>query len=331
LGCSGEERDPFMVAPYFQTIMIVNPKSANGATGRRWLGLRRVIETGFGGPFDVVFTEAPLHATELACCYLQRGYQLVVAVGGDGLINEVVNGFFDAGQNLFPEAALGILSVGSGGDFIKSLGWSRDLFTAALRLEGSETRIIDVGKAVFQNLQGETQTRYFLNMADFGAGGAVVERVNRTTKAFGGTLSFLWGILSTLPTYRNKEIRFSINGAKETSAILNNLIVANGKYYGGGLKSAPDAVVDDGLFQFVAVGDVTFPEVLLNLRRFRRGTYLTHPKVRSYVGKSLSAKSIEPVFIDMDGELVGTLPAVFEILPRAIRLKVSKDEGLPRS
>jgi len=309
----------------FRTIMIVNPSSANRSTGRKWPGTRKIIETAFRERFDVVFTEAPLHAIELTRNHLQRGYEMVVAVGGDGLINEVVNGFFEAGQNLFPRAVLGILSVGSGSDFIKTLGWNRDVFRGARRLNGTRTKSVDVGKAGFQDLHGVRQTRYFLNIADFGSGGAVVEKVNRTSKAVGGSLSFLWGILSTLPRYKNKEIRFTIDGGEEMSAILNNLIVANGKYYGGGLRSAPDATIDDGLFQVVAVGDVTFAEVLWNLPRFWRGTHLAHPKVESHIGGCLRATSKDPVFIEMDGELVGKLPAEFKILPRALLLKVSDD------
>jgi len=309
-----------------RTVIIVNPSSANGATGRRWPSIRETIDATLRQPFDVVFTEAPLHATTLTRRYLQEGFEMIVALGGDGLINEVVNGFFEGGQNVFPQAILGILSVGSGGDFIKTLGWDRDLSRGAQRLNGAKTRPVDVGKASYQDLQGTRGTRYFLNIVDFGSGGAVVEKVNRTSKVLGGSLSFLWGILSTLPTYRNKEIRFSVDDGEEKPAILNNLILANGKYYGGGIKAAPDAAIDDGLFQVVAVGNVTFLEVLWNLPRFRKGTHITHPKVESYVGRSLRATSEEQVFIDMDGELVGTLPAAFEILPKAIMLKVGDDD-----
>lgn len=287
--------------------------------------MRKIIEAEFQERFDLVFTRGPLHATELARQHLQRGYEMIIAVGGDGTINEAVNGFFEKGKNLFPQAVLGILSAGSGGDFPKTLGWDRDLSRGARRLRGTRTRTVDVGRATFQNLQGDKETRYFLNVADFGSGGAVVEKVNRTSKVLGGSLSFLWGILSTLLRYKNKEIRFTIDRGEERSAILNNLIVANGKYYGGGLRSAPDAAIDDGLFQFVAIGDVTFPEIVWNLPRFRRGTHLAHPKIESYTGRRLSATSVEPVFIEMDGELVGTLPGAFEVLPGTLLLKVSDD------
>jgi len=246
---SHESKDMVTMLPSFKTVVIVNPRSANGATGRKWPAIRNTIEREFEDRFDVVFTESPLHAIELTRHHLQKGYERIIAVGGDGLINEVVNGFFEEDQNLFPRAVLGILSVGSGGDFIRTMGWERDLSSGARRLNGTQTKSVDVGRAIFHNAQGGKETRYFLNVADFGSGGAVVEKVNRTSKALGGSLSFLWGILSTLPRYKNKEIYFTIDGGEEKPAILNNLIVANGQYYGGGLKPAPDAAIDDGLFQ----------------------------------------------------------------------------------
>lgn len=307
----------------FETVVIVNPRSANGKTGRRWPTIEQTVHKEFGGRFDVVFTEGPLHATTVTRQHLDRGYNLIVAVGGDGLVNEVVNGFFEEGRNLYPEAALGLLPVGSASDFVKSLGWDRDLTGAVRRLNGTQTRRVDVGRATFRDFRGEEETRCFLNVADFGAGGAVVEKVNRTSKILGGALSFLWGILSTLPRYRNTEIHLTMDGGGEVSAMLNNVIVANGKYYGGCIKAAPDASIDDGCFQCVVVEDVTFSEVLWNLPRFLRGDHLTHPKVQSHHGKRLHATSTERVLIEVDGELVGTLPGTFDILPGALRIKVS--------
>jgi YegS/Rv2252/BmrU family lipid kinase len=309
----------------FQTVLIVNPRSANGKTGRRWPTIEGIVHKEFRGRFDVVFTERPLHATTVTRQHLDRGYNLVVAVGGDGLVNEVVNGFFEGGQNLHPEAVLGLLPAGSASDFVKSLGWDRDLPEAVRRLNGTRTSRVDVGRATFRDFQGEKKTRCFLNVADFGAGGAVVEKVNHTSKIFGGALTFLWGILSTLPQYRNTQIHLTMDGGEEVSAMLNNVIVANGKYYGGCIKAAPDASIDDGHFQFVVVGDVTFSEVLWNLPRFLRGTHLTHPKVQSLHGRRLRATSRERVFIETDGELVGTLPGVFDILPGALLIKVSDE------
>jgi len=305
-----------------QTIVIVNPRSANGKTGRRWPAIETMMHREFCRSFDVILTQGPSHATALTRQHLERGYRLVVAVGGDGLVNEVVNGFFEGKQNLYPEAVLGLLPVGSASDFVKSLGWDRDLSRAVRGLNGTQTRSIDVGRATFHGFRGEKRTRYFLNVADFGAGGAVVEKVNRSSRILGGALSFLWGILSTLPRYRNTEIQLAIDGGNEVSAVLNNVIVANGQYYGGCIRAAPDASIDDGRFQFVVVGDVTFAEVLWNLPRFLRGTHLTHPKVQSLHGRRLYATSTERVFIEMDGEIVGTLPGVFDVLPGALLLKV---------
>jgi len=307
----------------FQTVVIVNPRSANGKIGRRWSTIEEIVHAEFHGRFDVVFTEEPLHAMTLTREHLERGYNLVVAVGGDGLVNEVVNGFFEKGKNLYPQAALGLLPVGSASDFVKSLGWNRDLPGAVRRLNGTQTKWVDVGRVTFHDFQGEKKTRLFLNVADFGAGGAVVEKVNRTSKVLGGTLSFLWGILSTLPRYKNTEIHLAMDGGVDVSATLSNVIVANGNYYGGCIRAAPDASIDSGFFQCVVVKDVTFLEVLWNLPRFVRGDHLAHPKVISHHGKWLHATATKRTLLEADGELIGTLPGAFDILPRALRIKVS--------
>ena len=158
-------------------------------------------------------------------------------------------------------------------------------------------------------------------MAEFGVGADVVDRVNRTTKRFGGTVSFTWGILRTIPFYRNKKVFYSIDKAAETEARINNLVVANGRFYGAGLKPAPEAEIDDGLFDISIIGDMGLLESVSNLGKLRDGTYLEHPKVTHQRGTNVSARCPERVLIEADGEVVGKLPATFELLPGAITVR----------
>ena len=303
-----------------KTMLVVNPKSGSGTTGRNWTRISREIERGLGTGFDVKFTERQGHAMPLASEAIKDGYELIVAVGGDGTINEVVNGFFDKGKSLNPNAALAVMSIGTGSDFVKTLEFPTTPFEAAERIGRGKVWAVDLGRCSFTGLDGEQGSRLFINIADFGSGGAVVDKVNRTTKVFGGQISFLWGILTTLPTYKNRLTKYRIDDGPEEEKVLNTFVVANGRFYGGGLKPAPNAELDDGLFDIVSIGDVDFLEAVSSLGKFRKGTYLEIPKVTFSKGKTVVADSEEAQLVEMEGEVVGRLPARFEMLPKAMKL-----------
>jgi YegS/Rv2252/BmrU family lipid kinase len=301
-------------------VLVVNPKSASGTTGRNWEQINQEIRRGLGTDYDVKLTESQGHATTLTSEAIKDGCELIVAVGGDGTINEVVNGFFDKEKPINPNAALAAMSIGTGTDFVKTLEFPTTPFEAAERIRRGKIWAIDLGKCTFTGLDGEQRSRFFINIADFGSGGAVVDKVNRTTKIFGGQISFLWGILTTLPTYKNKLTKYRIDNGPEEEKVLNTFVVANGRYYGGGLKPAPNAQLDDGLFDIVSIGDVGFLEAVSSLGKFRKGTYLEVPKVASYNGKTVVASSEETQLVEMEGEVVGRLPAQFEMFPKAMNI-----------
>ena len=304
-----------------RAFVIVNPKAQNGRAGKEWPELERIIREEYHGEFHAEFTSAPLHAITLAKQALWEGYDLVVALGGDGMVNEVMNGFFENGRAIRPTATLGVLPFATAADFIKTVGIPRDFREAARRLEGGSSRPCDVGLISCESLDRQPVTRYFINVAEFGVGADVVDRVNRTTKWFGGTASFTWGILRTIPFYRNKMVNYSIDKGAATEALMNNLVVANGRFYGAGLKPAPNAEIDDGLFDVSIIGDVGLFESISSLGKLRDGTYLNLPKVTSQRATSISAQCSERVLIEADGEVVGKLPARFELLPSAIRIR----------
>ncbi len=305
-----------------KTALVVNRKSSSGTTGRKWEHIDQEIRRGLGTDYDVKFTERQGHAGSLTSEAIKDGCELIVAVGGDGTINEVVNGFFDREKPLNPNAALAVISIGTGSDFVRTLELPTTPFETSERIRQGRLWAIDLGKCAFTALDGEQQSRLFINIADFGSGGAVVDRVNRTTKVFEGQISFLWGILTTLPTYKNKLTKYRIDGRPEEEKVLNTFVVANGKYYGGGLKPAPNAQLDDGLFDIVSIGDVGFLEAVSSLGKFRKGTYLEIPKVTFSKGKVVTADSEETQLVEMEGEVVGRLPARFEILPKAMKIIV---------
>jgi len=301
-------------------MFVVNPRSANGATGKNWTRIDEEIRRGLGAGYDVRFTDRQGHATLLTSEAIKDGYELVVAVGGDGTINEVVNGFFQKEKPLNRKAAMAVMSIGTGSDFVRTLEFPTTPFEAAERIRSGKVWAVDLGKCSYVGLDGVQGSRFFINIAGFGQEGAVVDKVNRTTKAFGGQISFMWAILTTLLTYKNKLTRYRIDDGAEEEKVLTTFAVANGRFYAGGVKAAPNAQLDDGLFDIVAIGDMGFLEAVSSLGKFRNGTYLEIPKVSSWRGRTVVASSEETQLVEMEGEVVGRLPARFEILPKAMNL-----------
>jgi diacylglycerol kinase (ATP) len=303
-----------------RAFFVVNPAAANGRIRNEWSAILEASRAEYSANLEFALTGGPGDATLIARQALKGGYDVVVSVGGDGTLNEVVNGFFEDERPVNPSASLGVISLGTGSDFIKTLGIPRDLHACLEILKRANIKVIDTVRTVVTSTDGSRKVRYFINVGEFGSGGAVVEKVNRTTKALGGRISFLWGILTTLPRYKNKEITFSVDGGEERTALLNNFVVANGRFYGGGLKPAPEASLDDGLLDIVTMGDFRFREVLFSLGKLREGTHLSNPKVWFVRGRKVVARSDKEVLIEEDGELVGTLPAEFEIVPKSVSL-----------
>ena len=305
----------------FRAKFIVNPASANGSTGKLWDTLEQAIGNEIG-KVDASFTTAANHATGLAREALDDGFEMIVAVGGDGTVNEVVNGFFDSGAPVNPDAVLGVISRGTGSDFIKTMNLPREIEEAARVLKGRAVKRCDAGRFTSRGPGGKEMERYFINIADFGVGGEAVERVNNTSKAFGGFLSFLYGTLKTLWVYKGKKVKFRIDDDSEIEQAINTVVIANGQYFGGGMQIAPEAIADDGLFDIVILDDLSFEESLLNIPKLYKGTHINDPKVTCYRGKTLVAESDEDVLIDVEGEHGGMLPAKFEIIPSSINVKV---------
>lgn len=292
-------------------ICIVNPRSAGGATGRRWGALAAHLAQ-LGIPVEARFTSGAGDATRLATAALREGADWIVAVGGDGTLNEVVEGLMAADPS---RARLGILPSGTGGDTIRTLGIPSDPFAAAGILALGHERTLDVGVARFA--QGE---RHFLNIAEAGLGGAVVARVNRTTKVFGGFASFLSGTLLTFASYPACRMTLTLEDEPPRTLRAWNLVVANGAYFGGGMKVLPEARMDDGWFDVMLVGDVPRRALFANVARLYRGTHLSQPGVEHFRARELRLESDRPLLLDLDGEQPGTTPVRFSLRPRALRV-----------
>jgi len=304
-----------------KTQVIVNPESNRGRTRKRWGEIREGLRS-FIREFKFEFTEKPLHATDLAREAIKEGTELVIGVGGDGTMNEIANGFYEDRKIINPEAALGVVPSGTGCDLTRSLNIPAGLKDALKVITEAPSVRMDVGKVRFRSNAGVEEERFFLNVADFGLGGEVVREVTERRLQRRAS-SYVRCLVTTMVRYRNKRIRIRIDGSSLPDGEYLIGAVANGKIFGKGMKVAPDARLDDGLFDSVLVKGFRFLEFCRHGWKLMNGSHVTHPKVAVIRGSTVEAwpEEGEEVLLELDGEQLGRLPAVFEIVPRNLLIK----------
>ena len=302
-----------------RTVVIANPQAGGGRVGRRWEHYKGSAVKVFA-PTEMCLTTRRGEACDLVRRAIVQGAQRIVVIGGDGTVNEAVNGFFDGERPIGANVVLAVCAAGTGGDFVRTLGISGLSMEAAFA--GAVVRRVDLGRASFTALDGSRQSRYFLNIASLGSSAVVVERVNRTSKRFGAKCAFYVGTLRGLAAYRNQAMQLSTQDGASFGAVINTVAIANGRYFGGGMMIAPHGRLDDGLLDVVVVGDVGVAKFIAHSHRLYCGTHLDLPFVCSYVARTLdvSASGDSAVLVELDGELVGALPAKFEVLPSVLLL-----------
>jgi YegS/Rv2252/BmrU family lipid kinase len=303
-------------------LVIVNPRSGRGLSERRWARLVEGITDGLG-ELDSVMTAGPRDATAIARREAAAGRRLIVALGGDGTISEVADGILLAGAGATTE--LGIIPRGTGGDFRRSLELPSEPAAAARRVRETKAQAIDAGRASYVAHDGSQAVRHFVNVASFGFSSAVASRANASSKRLGGKIAFLSATVRSLLSYDNTDIWLTMDGgARERRRVLL-AAVGNGRFFGGGMKICPEARLDNGTFDVVVVGDFTRVEVLRHVGRLYDGTHLELENVWSTRGRKVAAEPVEAgvmVPIELDGETPGRLPATFETLPGALRVRV---------
>jgi len=297
--------------------VIVNPVAAGGKVGRRWPQLHDLLSRG-GLAFDAQLTEYPGHATSIARTAIDEGHRFIVCIGGDGTVNEVVNGLVREGR-IADGVVLSIVPGGTGSDFARVLDIARDPVQACETTLGDTVRTVDLGE-IQCLLNGQRIVRYFVNVAGVGFDGETCVRVNRMSKRITGTIPYLTSLLITLVSYKNKDVEVIVNGQRRAGCF-NSVVICNGQYFGGGMWVGPQAAADDGIFDVVLLKDLTKPELVVNIPRIYRGTHLTHPKVESIQGTEIQVVSKQRMFIQAEGELVGETPATFRMLPAALQLR----------
>jgi YegS/Rv2252/BmrU family lipid kinase len=295
-------------------VFLVNPASDNGATGRRWPELaHRASQLGLVG--ETLLSEHPGHLIELARAAADRGVRLAVAVGGDGTLNEVVNGL--AGRDV----ELATIPIGTGMDFVRTHGIPTRFEEAVRVARDGGTRVVDAGRVSYRTWAGEEAERWFANVGSVGMSGAVAQRANGMSKALGGKVTFFYALTRVFLEWDNTDVTVTFDGG-ERRGRMHDVVVANGVWHGGGMKLAPDAQPDDGAFDVVLIGDVSKTDFLTTAPKIYKGRHVHHPKVEVVRTAQVAVAAPAPLPIELDGEQVGTTPATFRAVPGALRVRV---------
>jgi diacylglycerol kinase (ATP) len=305
-----------------KTVFLVNPASDNGVTGKRWPSLaNRAAHLGLEG--ETLFSERPGHLIELAGRAACEGAGLVVAVGGDGTLNEVVNGLVGATST----TELATIPIGTGLDFVRTYGIPTRFDDAVRVAREGRVRVVDVGRVSYRAWDGSEAERYVVNVGSVGMSAAVARRANGMSKVLGGRATFFYALVRVFLEWKNTVVTVQLEGVDGAGEAhregrMHDVVVANGQYHGGAMWLAPGARPDDGLFDVLLIGDVTKLDFITTAPKIYRGTHLSHPKVELVRSRVAVVDAPERLPIELDGEQVGTTPARFEVVPAALRVRV---------
>ena len=309
-----------MSSPFGKLTVIVNPHAGRRRVEREIPELERNLRSK-GLDYVLLRTEGPGDATRFAREALEGGGRFVVAVGGDGTVNEVVNGMLDAeGKPVGEDPVLGVVAAGSGSDFVRTFGLPGDATRACRHLTGDNTYPLDVGKITYATPGGGTETRYFVNVAEAGLGAAVAARAERMSPRLGQAKYFV-GFWLTLPRFKLAEVRVRAD-RKTYEGPAYMIVVGNGQYYGGGMKVSPRSYPGDGVLDGVVFKGPK-SDAFTMIPKIYRGEHVPHPHIEELrVKGELVVEADRPLPIEADGEVLGDTPATFAVIPHPIKMKL---------
>lgn len=300
--------------------VIFNPVSAGGKTQKRFKEIIQLLENSFGKGFNVYTTTRQNEAELISRMVIENGTDLIIGVGGDGTLNEIINGFYYKGRLINKNCSLGIISSGSGEGFSRSFGLPRNLSQQIEIIKNGSTKLVDIGRIIYSTSNGSKRERYFLNEFQVGIGGAVVNNVHSLFKKLGGTIAFGIGTVLTAITYPNKYVSIKMNNSKEFLCELTGLVVANGNITGGGMKLVPNAKMDDGHFDILFMHRMSPLQRLWNFPKIYTGSHIKSRMFDIELANHLEINSEEKIYIESDGELLGSLPCSVDLLSSQINI-----------
>lgn len=307
---------------------IANPRAAGGRAGEVWPRIAHQLRSRLGD-VTVRVTDSAGHATCLARELVESGFDVIIAVGGDGTVSEVANGFLRDDKPIRPDAQLGILPLGTGSDFQRTLGIPSDVGRAVEIVACGKPLAIDVGKATLVGSDGREQQRYFVNLASFGMGGAVAGGAKNILTALGGKAAFLWATFKTMATYHGRQVEIELDDSgKSLRFFITNVAVGNGRYHGGGMHACPTAVLNDGILEVTVIEYLKPFEVVRDIRVLYSDDVYRHPKTHHLRARRLVARSEQPTWVEVDGEPLGRLPLTIDVLPQRLLVLLSPSSPL---
>jgi diacylglycerol kinase (ATP) len=306
-----------MPSPFGRVVLIANTRSGRGRVGDELPEVERQLNA-HRLTYRIVETEGPGHATLAAREALEAGDRFIVAAGGDGTVQEVVNGMLRDDRPMADEAVLGVIAAGSGCDFVRTFGLPGDSSRSVRHLTGDLLYPIDVIRIDHQGADGRA-VRYCPNIAEAGLGGAVVARAARLPRRIGRSRYFL-GFWLSLGAFRPAEVDVRVDRMR-FSGRANNVVVANCQFYGGGMKISPRSYPGDGLLD-VQISTGPKSEAFTLIPKIYRGEHVPHPHIKEMRGRVITVDAERPLPVEADGEVLGTTPATFTVLPQAVRLKI---------
>jgi len=299
-------------------VVIVNPNAGRQKGRRDWAKIRSLLVK-HGFDFNEVFTERPGHAIEISKEYIEAGNKNIIIVGGDGTLNEVINGLFKQTKYPTTDVTFGVISIGTGNDWGRMLKIPSDYEKAILTIKECKTFIQDAGIVSYRSNENNIE-RYFVNIAGLGFDAIVTKKANRLKeRGKGGPLLYFATIFSSLLNYRYVNAVINIDGKNYKNKIFS-MNIGIGKYNGGGMMQVPGAILDDGLFDLTVIKKISKPDIIMSLRKLYNGNIVRHRKVETYTGKSISIDSDTEILLETDGESLGHTPIEFQIIPKSVQV-----------
>ena len=282
-----------------EVVAIVNRTAGKGKCGRLWPQIEAYLQQ-LGLNPAVEFTKGEGDAIALAKKVANNGAQTVLSVGGDGTLNEVVNGLVGN-----PETTLGVIPAGSGNDFIRSLGIKPSDWQSACRIiANGYKKAVDLG---------QVNGRYFVNVSGVGFDATVVNCANTWGRQhFPTKLAYTAAVLKTLREFKPTRVRIQLDD-QEIEAVSWLVVVASGQYFGGGMWVAPEADLHDGLFDVCILADLSKPAFLRAFPSVFNGKHLSHPAIRFYRARQVSVIAEQPLLVQADGEVISQTPISFKV------------------
>jgi YegS/Rv2252/BmrU family lipid kinase len=304
-------------------LVIVNPNAGNGKGKKDWTRISTLLKD-VELTFTVKFTERKGDAIIYTTDGISAGYRKIITVGGDGTLNEVVNGVFSNNKCPTKDISLALIPVGTGNDWGRMFGIPLDYEKAIKIIRDNKLLVHDIGLVTFFN-GTEKKSRFFINIAGLGFESVVVKRTNiQKDKGRSGKLIYLYNLLMSLLSYKNTKAEIVIDG-ESTNADVFSINVGNGRYCGGGMRQTPNALPYDGLLDVTIINGMGKFEIIRNLKILYDGTILSHPKIEGYKCKNLKVFSDSIIYTEADGESLGHTPAEFSIIPASINIVYGTD------